>query len=351
MTPLLKFDAFTIRAQIRNRPLALLLSFALALVLVLLLSDLFNWAILNATWVTDTGARCKNGGACWAVIGARYRTILFGLFPYQEQWRPAVACFVTIIAFSAVALVRRLRDPKFLALIWIVVAGTFVILMSGGILGLSRVSSDDWGGLALTLFIYILGITIGFPLSFVLYVARNSRASLLRKVTAVFIDAMRTLPLVALLFGVGAVIPMVVPPPFAGSKLMRVSVAFALAYACYQAEILRGGMEAVSRGQHEAASALGMPTWMAAVLVTFPQGMRNALPSTINHAVATFKETSIVAIVGFFDLTASAQAAYGNADWSNAYIEVYVFVGAIYLIFVLGISRLGRSLENQFRLQ
>jgi len=155
--------------------------------------------------------------------------------------------------------------------------------------------------------------------------------------------------MVMILFTVGVLAPLLIPGMFSGDKLWRVAIAFAFVYGCYQSEIVRAGLQAIPRQQEEAAKALALSKYLRLRLVLLPQALTNGLPATINLLVATFKETSIVAIIGFFDFTASAQTAYGNAEWANAYLEVYLFVGATYFLCATGLGWLGSRLERRLR--
>ena len=234
-----------------------------------------------------------------------------------------------------------------LAATWIIGFLTYFVLMKGGIFGLPLVREEQWGGLSLTLFIFIATSLIGMPLAIVLALLRNSEMPWIAKTTGALIDSIRSLPLISILFTFAIVLPFMLPGFLIGEKLYRVVIGAALFFAAYQAEIIRGGMQGVAKGQDEAAKALGISYWHRISRITLPQAFRNALPATINQFVITFMETSLVVIVGFFELLASANAAYGTGDWTFAFVEVYVFVAAIYFVFVFGLSRYGAYLERR----
>ena len=221
--------------------------------------------------------------------------------------------------------------------------------MYGGVPGAPFVSTDRWGGLALTLFLYLIGIVTGLPCGVALALMRRSRHRALATSAAFVVDTVRTLPMVMILFTVGVLAPMVFPGGLAGDKLWRVAIAFGFAFGCYQSEIVRAGLQAIAVGQGEAAKALALSPYQRMRLVLLPQALTNGLPATVNLLVATFKETSIVAIIGYFDFAASAQAAYGNADWGGAYFEVYLFVAAVYFGFASIIGWLGHRIERRLR--
>lgn len=325
-------------------------SIIFTVLIILGLQALISWAFVDAIWRVENKDQCTyDAGACWAVIESRGRLILFGLYPYEEQWRSTIACFVVIltIIFSCMPVFWSIRR---LPLLWIVGFAIFLLFMRGGILGLSLVSSEQWGGLSLTIFIFAGVFVIGMPLAVLFALARRSKLPVIAKSFGFFIDIVRSLPLLAILFTAAVVVPLLVPEAIQGSKLMRVVIAFAIFFAAYQAEIIRAGFQSTSQGQEEAAVALGMPYWSVIVDILLPQAFRNTLPSTINQAVITFKETSIVTIIGFFEVMASGNAAIGTGEWGNQYVEVYIFLALIYFIFVFGLSRYGSWLETRMRL-
>lgn len=326
------------------------LSIVLGALILWTVNAVFGWAILDAVWTVADKEQCGHGaGACWAVIQDRGRLILFGLYPYEEQWRSAIACLI-VVATMVLSCVPSFWSVRRLPTLWVVGFGLFILMMRGGFFGLELVRSEQWGGLSLTLFIFCGVFILGMPLAVLLALGRRSSLPVIAKGTGLFIDLFRSLPLLTILFAAAVVVPLLVPEQIQGSKLSRVIIAFALFFAAYQAEILRAGMQSTSQGQEEAAVALGMPYWSLVVDILLPQAFRNTLPSTINQAVITFKETSIVTIIGFFEVMASGNAAIGSGEWGNQYVEVYVFLALIYFVFVFGLSRYGSWLETRMRL-
>ena len=308
---------------------------------------LIDWAILSAVWGADDVAACQNAaGACWSVIAARHRLILFGLYPYDLHWRSTLAC-AAIIATVVLSCVPRFWTTNRLISLWIIGFGTYVVLMDGRLLGLEHVTTDQWGGLALTLFMFSAVVLLGMPMGLGLALARRSRLPILRGAASFLIDFIRSLPLLTTLFTAAVVIPLLLPDWLNGDKIWRVIVGFALFFACYQAEVFRGGFQAIPSGQFEAGKALGLTPWQTLSRIVLPQVFRHALPSTINMVVVTFKETAIVIIIGFFDILASANAAFGTVEWAPYYIEVYAFVGAIYWIFIFSLSQYGEYLKGR----
>lgn len=321
-----------------------------AVLIFLALKAFIGWAFVDAIWrEADRDLCTHDAGACWAVIESRGRLILFGLYPYEEQWRSTLAC-LAVIATIVLSCLPRFWSMRRLPLLWVAGFGLFVLLMRGGFAGMPLVTSEQWGGLSLTIFIFSGVFVIGMPLAVLFALGRRSTLPVIAKSFGFFIDIVRSLPLLTILFAAAVVVPLLVPDWLQGNKLMRVVVAFAIFFAAYQAEIIRAGLQSTPSGQEEAAIALGMPYWSRIVDVLLPQAFRNTLPSTINQAVITFKETSIVTIIGFFEVMASGNAAIGTGEWGNQYVEVYVFLALIYFFFVFGLSRYGAWLENRMRL-
>lgn len=307
--------------------------------------QLIQWGVVNASWNATSAAQCEPGGACWAVIRARYRLLFFGLYPIEEQWRTAAACFIALGTVGLTAW-TRLWSVRRLSLLLIGAAGLILLSLRGGVPGLPFVPTDKWGGLSLTVFLYVYGVLLGFPLGVGLALLRINQSKALANTAAFIIDTVRTLPMVMVLFTVGVLMPLVMPDWMAGDKLWRVTLAFAFVFACYQSEIVRAGFQSIPRTQEEAAKALALSPYLRVRLVLLPQGLMNGLPATVNLLVATFKETSIVAIIGFFDFTAAAQAAYGTAEWTNAYLEVYFVVAAFYFVCASAVGWLGHRVER-----
>lgn len=337
-----------LRADYFSSRLNTVVTLSFAALVAWALWHLIHWGILQATFSVADKESCGHGaqGACWAVINARWRLILFGLYPYEEQWRSALAC-VAIVSTGALSCVPWFWSARRIAILWITGFAVFYVLMRGGMFGLMPVFEQNWGGLSLTIFIFASTTLIGMPLAIVFALLRRSELPWIARTMGVIIDTIRSLPLLSIMFTFAIVLPFVLPGWMIGDKLYRVIIGYALFFACYQAEIIRGGMQALPAGQEEAAKALGMGYWHRIGYVVLPQAFRNALPPTINQLVITFKETSLVVIIGFFEILASGNAAYGNAEWNFAHVEVYCFVGFLYFIFVFALSRYGAYLERR----
>ena len=338
----------TLKQRYFATPFQAAVSLFCLILLVFLVWKFLNWAVISAVFGTAGGAEaCKAaGGACWSVIAARWRIIFFGLFPYEEQWRSALAC-ITVVVITVLSCIPSFWTGRRIAAVWLTGTSLFYVLMKGGVLGLPRIGEEMWGGLALTLFIFVSTCLIGFPLAICLALLRRSDLPWISRTTGLIIDTVRSLPLISILFTFAVVLPFALPQWLQGDKLYRVILGAALFFSAYQAEIVRGGMQGVPKGQEEAAMALGLNYRQRISRILLPQAMRNALPATINQFVISFKETSLVIIVGFFEILASGNAAYGTGEWTFAYVEVYAFIAFIYFVFVFSLSRYGAFLERR----
>jgi len=330
-------------------PLDCIISLLCVVFFAWLIYFVIDWAFVSSIWTEEDEPLCRDAtGACWSVIDARHRIIFFGLFPYEEHWRSTLACIVMVATIVASCFPWFWSALK-LGVLWISGFGIFYLLMHGGLFGLSVITPERWGGLALTIFIFAAVSLIGMPLSVVLALGRRSKLPVIAKMFGLFIDFFRSLPLLTIFFTAAIITPFVLPGWLQGDKLYRVIVGFAIFFACYQAENIRAGLQAIPSGQDEAGLTLGLSYWHRISRIQLPQAFRNSLPAIVNQFVITFKETSIVTIVGFFEILSSGAAAYGTGVWTVHYLEVYVFIGLIYFLFVFSLSRYGAYLEKKLR--
>src|SRR5689334_5864224 len=324
----------------------------LAVVLTKAIVNLVAWGILNAAWSvpgTDTNAcRAARGiGACWAVIPETYRFILCRLYPYDQQRRPARAVLVFLGLFFIA--IRRSFWRRELVLIWAGALSLIGLLMWGGVPGLPFVAQERWGGLPVTLVLATFGLAFGFPLGILVALGRRSKLPAIRSLCVLYVELIRGVPLISLLFMASVMFPLFMPDGVNIDKLLRAQIAFILFAGAYLAEVIRGGLQAVPRGQHDAADALGLSYWKKQGLIILPQAIRHVIPPLVNTFIAFFKDTSLVLIIGIFDLLTTAKTSIIDPAWQPFSIEVYVFVGVIYFLFCFAMSRYSRSLEAQAR--
>ncbi len=333
-------------------PGAILCTLLLCALLAIAAWKLLDWALLDAvfgpTETLDASQACRaedTEGACWAVIGVKLRLILFGLYPYDLQWRPGLAC-VLMIALYALSVQRALWRPA-LAGIWVVFLAAVLILMRGGIAGLEPVGDDQWGGLPVTLILSTFGLGLAFPVAIALALARQQRRfPMLQAASVGVIEFARAVPLVVVLFMASVMLPLFLPADWQVSKLLRVLIAFTLFGAAYLAEVIRGGLQAIPPGQYEAASALSLTYAQSMHDVILPQALRIVIPGIVNIFIGFFKATAIVVVVGIFDLMTAAKRAVADPLWQGFGIEVYLFAGLIYFVFCFSLSRFSARLER-----
>ncbi len=332
-------------------PVATAISIVVFTGLAYVLWNFLNWAVFQAVWSKENVDMCDahSGGACWSVIDARYRLILFGTYPFDEQWRSITAAIVIVLTVIA-SCFPAMWQAKRLSLLWVAGFVGYYLLMEGSLIGFERVTTDGWGGLSLTLFLFAAVVLLGMPMGLGFALMRRSEMPVVRWFAVIFIDTLRSLPLVTTLFTAAVVVPLFLPDWLVGDKIWRVIVGFALFFAAYQAEVFRGGFQAIPKGQLEAGKALGINYWSIMGRIILPQVFRHALPSTINMVVVTFKETAIVTIIGFFDILASGKVAFGAPEWSPYYIEVFFFVAAIYWVFIFSLGQYGEYLKRRMAL-
>lgn len=339
----------TVRKDYFSTPVQALLTLICASVIVYVIWALVRWAFIDSIW-SGTPEDCHAAaGACWAVVKDRYRLIMFGLYPYDEQWRSAIAC-LAVLATVILSCIPYFWSAKRLPVVWVVGYAVFYYLMKGGIFGLPVVLETQWGGLALTTFVFASTVIIGMPLAIVLALLRRSKLPVISALTALFIDGIRSLPLLSILFTAAIVLPYAMPDFLVGDKLYRVIMGAAVFFAVYQAEVIRSGIQSLPAGQEEASIALGLNYWQTVSRIILPQAFRFALPPTINQVVIAFMETSLIVILGFFEITASGNAAFSAGGWNSFYVEVYTFVALIYFVFTYSLSMYGSYLERSLRL-
>ena len=306
---------------------------------------LFRWAFIDSAWHT-TGQACRQAaGACWSVISMNYRFILFGFYPYEQQWRPFLAM---MILFGLLFYSRdRTHWKKPLAYAWIIGLFTMGLLMKGGIFGLSSVESTQWGGLPLTLLLAVFGLTAAYPLGVILALGRRSKMPGVKVLCIVYIELIRGVPLISLLFMSSIIFPLFLPEGVTFNKILRAQAAIILFTAAYIAEVVRGGLQGMSRGQYEAAESMGLNYYLTMRLVILPQALKIIIPPTVSILISAFKDTSLVVIIALFDLLKTTQSVLSNPEWMGFSREAYVFIAILYFLGCFSMSNYSRRLERE----
>jgi general L-amino acid transport system permease protein len=306
---------------------------------------LVRWAFIDSVWTTS-GAACRDAaGACWSIITTNLRFIIFGFYPYDLQWRPLAAM---LILFGLLFYSRdRKHWTKYLGYGWILGLFAMGLLMRGGLFGLTSVESTQWGGLPLTLLLSVFGLTAAYPLGVVLALGRQSQMRAIKALCVVYIEAIRGVPLISLLFMGSIIFPLFLPEGITINKILRAQVAIILFTAAYIAEVVRGGLQAMARGQYEAAEALGLNYLLTMRLVILPQALKIVIPPTVSILISAFKDTSLVVIIALWDLLKTSQAVLSNPEWMGFSREAYIFIAILYFLGCFSMSNYSRKLERE----
>jgi general L-amino acid transport system permease protein len=337
------------RKNLFNSPFNALLTVGAVWVIWEAVSAFVPWALWNASFA-EAPESCKGiTGACWSFIREMWPLFMVGTYPASERWRPAVSLLIVVL-LGAAMLNRRARGIRgFWAIAVLGLWVAFILVRGAAWLGLTMPESTRWGGLMLTLLLSIVGIGLSFPFSIVLALGRKSRMPVIRAICVAYIELIRGVPLITLLFMASFMLPLFFPSGFTLDKVLRAQVGIILFSAAYLAEVVRGGLQGVSRGQQEAANALGLSYWQTMGLIVMPQALRIVIPPLTGTFIALLKDTSLVAIVGLFDLLGMSQQAVANPRWLGKLVEAYAFVGLIYLALCSGMSLFSRVLERRFK--
>jgi general L-amino acid transport system permease protein len=304
-----------------------------------------QWAFVDSSWYT-TSEQCRAGdGACWSIITRNIRFILFGFFPYDQHWRPLVAMLIlfTLLGFSR----NRKHWTKHLGYAWIAGLLAMGLLMKGGVFGLLSVESTQWGGLPLTLLLAVFGLTAAYPLGVVLALGRQSKMPIVKVLCVLYIELIRGVPLISLLFMSSVIFPLFLPEGITINKILRAQVAIILFTAAYIAEVVRGGLQAITRGQYEAAESLGLNYFLTMRLIILPQALKIVIPPSVSILISAFKDTSLVVIIALYDVLKTTQSALSNPLWMGYSKEAYLFLAILYFLGCFSMSNYSRKLEKE----
>jgi len=311
----------------------------------MIVPPMIRWAFIDSLWVS-TGAECQQSdGACWSIIPANIRFIIFGFYPYDQQWRPLVAMALLI----GLLFYSRNRDhwKKPLAYAWFLGLFLMGLLMKGGLFGLIPVETTQWGGLPLTLLLSVFGLTAAYPLGIVLALGRRSKMPAVKTLSVMYIELIRGVPLISLLFMSSVVFPLFLPQGVTINNIIRAQVAIILFTAAYIAEVVRGGLQAIPRGQYEAADSIGLSYYLTMRLVILPQALKIVIPPSVQQLISAFKDTSLVVIIALFDVLRTTQTVLSDPKWMGFSAEAYIFVALIYFLCCFFMSNYSRRLERE----
>ncbi|SIQ74985.1 amino acid ABC transporter membrane protein 2, PAAT family [Aquipseudomonas alcaligenes] len=320
----------------------------LAIYLVwLIVPPLLQWAVFQADWTGTTRADCTSEGACWVFIKERIDQFMYGFYPEELRWRVDLTVWLAVIG-AAPLFVPMMPRKALYGLVFLVAYPLLAFwLLHGGFLGLSEVETSQWGGLMLTLVIAAVGIAGALPLGILLALGRRSKMPAIRVICVTFIEFWRGVPLITVLFMSSVMLPLFLPEGLSFDKLLRALIGVILFQSAYIAEVVRGGLQAIPKGQYEAAAAMGLGYWRMMGLVILPQALKLVIPGIVNTFIALFKDTSLVIIIGLFDLLNSIKQATTDPAWLGMATEGYVFAALVFWIFCFGMSRYSMRLERK----
>lgn len=330
-----------------STPLNIALTVVAFAIILAALVPLVQWGLLNADFIGVDKDDCTSGGACWVFIGARWNFFIYGFFPESTYWRVDLV-FALLVILLAPQFVGTFPYKKLFGILTLtafpIVA---LILLYGGLFGMEVVPTEQWSGLILTLVLSFVGIVGSLPIGILLALGRRSQMPVIRGICTVFIEVWRGVPLISVLFMASVMLPLFMPEGVNFDKLLRALIGIVMFQSAYMAEVVRGGLQAIPRGQYEAASALGLGYWKSMRLIIMPQALKLVIPGIVNTFIALFKDTTLVLIIGLFDLLKTVEVAIADPNWPNVATEGHLFAAFAFWIFCFSMSRYSQALERK----
>ena len=311
-----------------------------------ILPPLFNWIFFDANFVGSSKDECTKDGACWIFIKQNLKLIFYGLYPTEELWRINTAYVMLLIA-GIYLLIPNLKYKGWVGAFLLIPFPIICVYLFSGGAGLTNVDTRLWGGLFLTLVIAGVGIVLSLPIGVLLALGRRSKLPIVSLLSTIFIEIWRGVPLITVLFMASNMFPLFMPEGVNFDKLIRALIGVMFFSAAYLAEVVRGGLQAMPKGQYEASQAAGLTYWKMMALVILPQSLKMVIPAIIGSFIAIFKDTTLVLIIGLFDFLGIIQFVGTNPDWLGFSHEGYVFAAAVFWIFCFGMSRYSQNLEKK----
>ena len=326
-----------------------ILTLLIIFVLIKNIPPLLNWLFIDADFIGTSKEECSREGACWVFVNVWFKRLMYGLYPNSEIWRINLS-FLMLIGLVISAFFVPVKIKKYI-IIFLLFIFPFIAmnLISGGNFGLEWVETPAWGGLSLTFIISIFALLFCFPVGMFLALGRRSSAPITRYSSIGFIEFWRGVPLITVLFMASVMFPMFLPDGTYMDKLVRVIIAITLFEAAYMAEVIRGGLQALPRGQYDAAKSLGMGYWRLHLLVILPQALKLVIPGIANTFLALVKDTPLILVVGLLELVGMIDMAKTNPDWLGFATEGYVFAGILFWIICFNMSRYSQRLEEKYK--
>ncbi|MDQ2697087.1 MAG: amino acid ABC transporter permease [Pseudomonadota bacterium] len=335
-----------VRRNLFSSPLNAALTLLGLWLLYLIIPPVLQWAVLDADWLGDSRQACDSGGACWVFVRVRFDQFMYGFYPPDARWRVNLTFLILILA-AIPLFVRQVPGKLWIGVFLLLVYPWIAYWLLHGGLGLAVVETSRWGGLMLTLIIAGVGMVAALPLGILLALGRRSDMPVIRGLCVAFIELWRGVPLITVLFMASVMLPLFLPEGVNFDKLLRALIGVSLFQSAYMAEVVRGGLQAIPKGQYEAAAALGLGYWRMMGLVILPQALKLVIPGIVNTFIALFKDTTLVIIIGLFDLLGMVQSATTDSNWLGFATEGYVFAALVFWVFCFGMSRYSQQLEKR----
>ncbi len=352
--------AHWLRTNLFATPFDAVLTILALLLLAWALPMAIQWLFVNAVWTGTDRTACLTtvqggaqpegwSGACWAFVHAKYEQFVYGRYPADERWRVNLTALIFVVLLAPL-LIPKIPHKAFNAVLLFVAFPIIAFfLLVGGLFGLPYVETALWGGHLVTLTLSLVGIVVSLPLGVMLALGRRSKLPVIRSFSIIFIEVVRGVPLVTVLFMASVMLPLFLPPGMTFDKLLRALIGVALFASAYMAEVIRGGLQAIPRGQYEGADALGLRYWQKTGLIVLPQALKLVIPGIVNTFIGLFKDTSLVYIIGMFDLLGIVRQNFSDAAWASPVTPVtgLVFAGFIFWIFCFAMSRYSIFMERR----
>lgn len=326
----------------------------------MILPQVINWAFISAQWAGPDRSVCATvaqggiqpdgwHGACWAFINAKFGQIMFGTYPIEERWRPILVGILLVVLLVPLLMPRLPRKGLNALLLIVVFPIVSYFLLVGGSFGLEHVETPRWGGLMVTLTVAFVAIIVSLPLGIVLALGRRSKMPVVKMLCVIFIETIRGIPLITVLFMASVMLPLFLPPGVTFDKLLRALIGYSLFSAAYMAEVVRGGLQAIPKGQYEGADSLGLGYWQKMYLIVMPQALKLVIPGIVNTFIGMFKDTSLVTIISMFDLLGIVKLGFSDPNWATPQTarSGLVFAAFVFWLFCFGMSRYSMYTERR----
>ena len=335
------------RANLFSSPFNTALTLLTLYLLYMIVPPLFQWAFIDSLWAGESNKDCRGiAGACWVLVPKRFGQYIYGFYPEPERWRVNLT-FILFFLNLLPVLSDRVPGRTFAALFLVFGFPVVAFILLHGAFGLEVVPTHKWGGLALTLVFASVAILFSLPIGILLALGRRSEMPVVRTICVAFIELWRAVPLITVLFMASFVLPLFTPEGVNANELLRALIGFTMFSSAYMAEVVRGGLQALPKGQTEAAQALGLNYWKSMQLIILPQALKIVIPGIVNTFIALFKDTALVSIIGLFDLLLVARSAVTDPKWLGLEHESYIFAAVIYFVFCFSMSRYSLWLERK----